>query len=103
MKIEDGQTHNMTLKNEKDGTEEWYCPICGRRLLVNWQPKFEKTVLEVGNEYAFHSGGKSGVQARSTKVMSEQHNTFDEDIWLVPWAKWWEEAGFEQLWDNSDI
>lgn len=57
------EQHQMRLqKTHASGTEEWYCPTCGRRFLLHWPPNYEKIVLEAGDEYAIHSGGKGGLQ-----------------------------------------
>ncbi len=53
-------THQMKLVSEHEGTEEWYCPICGRRMLIEWQP-WHKVVLELGDESTQHSGSKGGL------------------------------------------
>lgn len=53
-------THQMTLIFDHEGTEEWCCPICGRRMLIEWQP-FRKVVLEPGDDNAGHSGSKGGL------------------------------------------
>ena len=50
------------------GTEEWYCPTCGRRFLIQWTPNYEKVILEAGDEYAIHTGGKGGLQMQSPQV-----------------------------------
>ena len=36
------------------GAETWLCPICGRRVLVRWEPTFEQAILEPGDEEVFH-------------------------------------------------
>jgi len=54
--------HEMVLASTHDtGAEEWFCPTCGRRFLMRWPPAYEKTILEAGDEYAIHSGGKGGL------------------------------------------
>src|SRR5689334_20094557 len=51
--------HEMVLETtHSSGAEEWYCPTCGRRLLLRWPPAYEKIVLVPGDEYAAHSGSK---------------------------------------------
>lgn len=63
------QTHEMILETtHPSGVEEWNCPTCGRRLLVSWEPNFQKTVLEVGDEFSIHSGGKGGLSMSSIEV-----------------------------------
>lgn len=50
--------HKMSMVSEHEGTEEWLCPICGRRLLIEWSPEFRKKVVDEGDESVQHSGGK---------------------------------------------
>jgi hypothetical protein len=38
------------------GAEEWWCPDCGRRLLLRWPPNYAKLVLDPGDERASHTG-----------------------------------------------
>jgi hypothetical protein len=38
------------------GGEEWWCPVCGRRLLLRWPPGYAKLVLDPGDERAAHTG-----------------------------------------------
>ena len=53
--------HEMVLETtHSSGAEEWYCPTCGRRFLLQWPPTYKKTVLDPGDEFAAHSGSKSG-------------------------------------------
>ena len=63
------QKHEMVLETtHSSGAEEWNCPTCGRRLLISWGPKFTKAVLEAGDEFSMHSGGKGGLSMRSIEV-----------------------------------
>jgi hypothetical protein len=50
------------------GAEEWFCPACGRRFLLNWSPAYKKIVLEAGDEYAMHSGGKGGLRMQPPQI-----------------------------------
>jgi hypothetical protein len=51
--------HEMHLEiTYPSGAEEWLCPMCNRRFLMQWPPAYRKIVLEPGDEYAFHSGSK---------------------------------------------
>lgn len=48
--------HDMELVEvHNSGAEEWHCPICARRFIIQWPPNYQKIVLEAGDEYAFHS------------------------------------------------
>ncbi len=51
--------HQMRLdKSDPDGAEEWYCPTCGRRLLLHWPPEYKRAILEPGDTHAIRSGSK---------------------------------------------
>jgi hypothetical protein len=103
------QRHEMILeKTRPSGEEEWNCSTCGRRLLMNWEPNFEKTILEAGDEYAIHSGGKGGLRIGSVQVMSADDTILEEkpispleDLRLAPWVAWLEEIDFERLWNDE--
>ena len=103
------QHHVMVLENVyPSGDEDWYCPTCGRRFIVNWEPKFRRTVLEIGDEYASHTGGKGGLQMGTMQVtpvdnpISKDETVISEDdSSLAPWIEWFDEVGFENLWNND--
>jgi len=61
--MKEQQKHEMVLEiTHPTGAEEWYCPTCGRRLLLSWPPAYKKIILDAGNELASHSGGKGGLR-----------------------------------------
>jgi len=63
------ERHEMILSGPAEsGAEEWYCPACGRRILLRWPPDYEKLVLEQGDDAAIHVGGKGGLQVREATV-----------------------------------
>jgi hypothetical protein len=86
-------THKMELiKSHPSGAEEWCCPICGRRFVVQWTPEYQKTVLEMGDEYAIHNTGKGAMILAQT----------NDDHHLEPWQEWVEHSNFESLWEEED-
>jgi hypothetical protein len=46
----------------ESGAEEWVCPSCGRRILLQWPPHYQKLVLDHGDEAVVHVGAKGGLQ-----------------------------------------
>jgi hypothetical protein len=104
------QQHEMILEiTHPSGEDEWYCPTCGRRVVMIYEPEFRKTILEVGDEYAAHSGGKGGMkmgtlQATSIKsVDSEEYSdSASEEPNFRPWLTWLNEVDFDKLWKDED-
>lgn len=96
--------HQMVLgAKHPTGTEEWYCPACGRCLRITWRPRFMRVIVEPGDEFAIHSGIKDGPGITSTQVevvVKEKPAALDEDPWLAPWEDWLEEVDFDNLWNN---
>ena len=104
------EQHEMVLeKTYPSGADEWYCPTCGRRLLMDYGPKVKKTVLKTGDEYAVHSGGKGGLRMGSMQITSADDNVSQEeptisidDPSLAPWVAWLDKADFEERWNRKD-
>ncbi len=102
------QRHEMVLEmTHASGSEEWYCPVCGRRMLVDWEPKFKRTVLEIGDPYASHGGFKGGSEMEAkalplNEVPAEEDVTLDVDeARLIPWQQWLEQSRFDDLWSRD--
>ena len=116
------QRHEMVLeKTHESGAEEWFCPVCGRRFLMQWPPNYQRVILEPGDNYAIHSGGKMGLSMGTPQsgrkgdgIPSEMElpaNEVDlpanegdltvnnED--LAPWMDWMEKSDFESLWADD--
>jgi len=102
--------HEMILeKTHPSGADEWYCPTCGRRMLISWEPQFKRTVLEAGSPEATHSGFKNALQAGVNMAPSMTENFLQEETEmpidearLAPWEAWLEESNFENLWDSDN-
>jgi len=69
--------HEMTRTRALErGVEEWSCSQCSRRLLFRWPPRFEKVVLDRGDEWVAHVGGAGGMQMTAATV----NRTDDVDL-----------------------
>jgi hypothetical protein len=52
------------------GAEQWRCPTCGRRLVLNFPPGTETLILERGDKYALTWGTSTGTIA-AVKIVLE--------------------------------
>jgi hypothetical protein len=75
------QKHEMVLDTtHPSGAEEWVCPECGRRFLLNWPPGYKKIVLDPGNELASHSGAKGGLRMGPLQTGDAEEGALPEQI-----------------------
>lgn len=107
---QDQEHHELVfLESGADDSQELYCPVCGRHLVVTWPPNYKKTVLVEGNVNAIHSGGTGGLkvqapvgtnQAVPTPPESEiKPGEFTVDRSLIPFIDWMYRVGFNSFWD----
>ena len=62
------EQHQMELVETHDtGAEEWHCPQCQCRFVMQWAP-YKKVVLEEGDNYALHSAKKGDIQLGTPRV-----------------------------------
>jgi hypothetical protein len=81
--MEDQAQHDMELvQTHPSGAEEWHCPTCGRRFLMNWPPTYSKIVIEAGDEYAIHSGAKGGLKL-NVSTISQADDSVMPDVALL--------------------
>ncbi len=86
--------HQMRLeKTLPDGVEEWYCPTCGRRLLLHWPPENKRAILEPGDTHAIRSGGKRSGDREQGQAVS----TGATPSSLSQWEEWLEDIDMSQL------
>jgi len=103
------EQHIMNLDvTHESGAEEWCCPICKRRMMIQWTPSFNWLVLDVGDEYASHSGAKGGLivqnvttSAQDEAGLSETDLTEEDESKLRPWIEWLDKNGFDNLWNEE--
>jgi hypothetical protein len=105
--------HAMELERTyPSGAEEWHCPACGRRMIMQWPPQYKKIVLDPGDENATHAGGKGGLQMGAARVApadelaahgrphaedtADDTGTDEPDHEaLGPWLKWLNDADID--------
>lgn len=97
--------HTMELvQTHGSGAEEWFCPTCGRRFLMTWSPAYKKLVLDAGDEYAVHSGGKGGITLQTLDMNGQPPPSSAADSTAElsdEMRRWLEEAGFDKLWGDT--
>lgn len=100
--MEQQSHHEMQLeKTYSSGAEEWYCPECGRRFLVQWVPGYNMIILEPGDQYARHRGSQVDPYTGAPQVEQNDDALLAEDSGLAPWLAWLEEIDFDDLWNRK--
>ncbi len=98
--------HTMELIGDHEGTEEWYCPECGRRMMITWQP-WKKVVVEPGDNYVAHTGGKGGLRLGSVQIrqgnqeLEASQDPQVNDPYLAPWQRWLDSVDSDDLWNRE--
>ena len=94
--------HEMILeKTHISGVEEWYCPTCGRRFLVQWPPAYKMIILEAGDKDTRHNVSKSHSGVGFHPATKLAATDFIDEFRLVPWIKWMEKVDFDNMWGKS--
>ena len=94
--------HEMILeKTHISGVEEWYCPTCGRRFLVQWPPAYKMIVVEAGDKETRHNVSRINTRIGSRPATKLDATDLIDEFRLVPWIKWMEKADFDSMWGKS--
>ena len=99
--MDEQQKHEMILEETyPSGAEEWYCPLCNRRVLVmNWHPDGKRILLKRGDEFSH-----SNIEPEGSSGLIDLPNTYDlgneDHLRLEFWSTWLDETGFESWWDR---
>ena len=83
------EQHEMVLEmTHASGMQGWYCPTCGRRILLLVPPHNALVIVEPGDLYASHSGSAGGLRigAVQVKEREEAPGGISEES-LRPWIK----------------
>lgn len=84
--------HAMQLvKTYPSGEEEWHCPECGRRLLMEWQAQPPSRILEPGDRMALHSCIKGRLNFDAVEVEDEA----TAKLRRGPWGEWLDQLNFD--------
>jgi hypothetical protein len=80
------ERHDMMLRATfASGAEEWFCPTCGRRFIIQWSPKYKRITLEPGDDYALHNGENGGLRlkiVRMAQIQKDNDVVQDLGFWL---------------------
>ena len=94
--------HEMVLeKTHVSGVEEWYCPTCGRRFLVQWPPAYKMIIIEPGEKDTRHNVSRTNTRIGSLPTTQLDAIDLIDEFRLAPWIKWMEKADFDSMWDKS--
>jgi len=75
------EQHKMDLvRTHPAGAEEWLCPDCGRRLLVQWPPSFKTVVLTEGDPAVTHSGTKGEIEVGQPSFQHADEPLLSEEM-----------------------
>jgi len=91
--------HEMILEQtHTSGVEEWYCPTCGRRFLVQRPPAYKMVIVEPSDQATEHDVGKKNIASDSVQVIQAEESQPVEEFRLIPWLKWFEKVDFDPKW-----
>ena len=94
--------HEMILQETHiSGVEEWYCPTCGRRFLVQWPPAYKMIILEQGDKDTRHNVSKANSRIGSFPITKTKETDLIEEFRLIPWLKWMEKVDFDSMWGKT--
>jgi hypothetical protein len=91
--------HEMVLeKTHISGVEEWYCPTCGRRFLVQWPPAYKMIIVEAGDKDTRHNVSRSNSRIGPRQVTQLEATDLTDEFRLIPFLKWMEKVDFDSMW-----
>jgi hypothetical protein len=94
--------HEMILEQtHTSGVEEWACPTCGRRFLVQWPPAYKMIILVQGDKDIRHNVSKANSRIGSFPIIQTKTADFIDEFRLIPWIKWMEKVDFDSMWGES--
>ena len=94
------EKHQLILnRTYANGSQEWACPTCGRRLLLQWPPAQRRVILEPGNEMAEHDGE---LEQPWPEVVAKEVLTMHESGLSEVWLEAIAELDLSRLPDHPD-
>lgn len=94
--------HEMFLERiHLSGVEEWSCPECERRFLVQWPPAYKLIILEAGDQDIRHNLSRANYRIGPLSITQTEEADVIEEFRLLPWIKWMEKVDFDSMWENT--
>jgi hypothetical protein len=83
------EQHEMVLEmTHASGMQGWYCPSCGRRILLLVPPDNALVIVDPGDPYASHSGSVGGLRIGAVQVKEREETPGEiSEESLRPWIK----------------
>ena len=79
--MDDLPRHEMRqVAIDSSDREEWYCPTCGRRILMQWPPHYNKIVLEHGDTQAYHTGSKGDLRMGPPQIEQSEEAMLSDEL-----------------------
>ena len=105
----ENHAHVMTLMStHPSGAEEWQCPTCGRRFVMQWPPRYKRIVLKAGDEMVRHTASKgclrfTGFEVTPPSVLGNTSVKDEDDnpASLNVWSDWLDQLNFDDGDDAS--
>ncbi len=76
------ENHEMILKETfPNGTQDWVCPVCGRRFILQWPPHYKRVILEEGDTNVMHLGSMGipgGSQLKMDGIEIPKENLYED-------------------------
>lgn len=75
------QQHQMQLARiHPSGVQEWFCPSCTRRFIMQLQPGFNIVDLEVGDGFVSHTGSTGDIRIGLPQIRAGEEPVLPEDL-----------------------
>ncbi len=84
----------VVVKKHESGAEEWFCPTCRRRFVVNWSPEYQCIILTPGDEVAIHNIARGALTVLSNEISAD-------DVTLSAFADWLDRFDIESELDQD--
>ncbi len=95
------ETHLLEFKAVyASGAEEWYCRVCGRRLLIEWMPVYKVDVVEPGNERAVHAVSARSLHLGSLLAAPAENDEVMRELEMGPWPAFLDTIDLASLLDD---